>query len=343
MISTKRYTLYKSTSLPYRIKNNLFSYIVPNYEYVALDQFKEKYVAITENEINQCFNTNENVQTLICKQTFPILTAISTKTCEINLLRKQNITNECDIRISNLTSELWIKLRQPNKYIYVFPEKELMFIKCAEMNENNFYINTGIISYGEDCQIKTNNVEIQAFKTLTSEIITNFIPSVKLTINVSYEIENMTLLNGFEIPLINIPQIVNFGEKYKLEDISKSFSELKILEQQLTKETTPFHLKGNINFLSKFSFIIAIITLIIAIKLLYRCWLKYDRRRKFAKTDLTKEIIICSTPNIPLSSTSLQTQKIYPKINPVRPEQNIPLQPMPVPRVPSYSIIDTDV
>lgn len=62
LLSANHYTLFKTTSLPYRVKDNLFAYIIPNHEYVALDHFKEKYVAITENEIGQCFQTNSNGQ-----------------------------------------------------------------------------------------------------------------------------------------------------------------------------------------------------------------------------------------------------------------------------------------
>lgn len=299
LLNAARYTLYKTTSLPYRIKDNLFAYIIPNHEYVALDHFKEKYVAITEDEINKCFQADGNK--LICKQTFPILTALSTKTCEINLLRMQGISNECEIRVSNLTSELWIKLRQPNKYIFVFPQNELMIVKCNDATVDKYYSDVGIISYGEDCQIKTNNVEIQAFKTITSESIINFIPSINITINISNEIANMEKLNGFEIPEIKIPQIVNFGEKHKLEEIGRRFDELKSIEQHLLTQTTPFHLKDNISVLSKAFIIIAIITFIITAKIVYKMWLK--RRSRACVDQMSKAIFIRDTPNLPLTQT----------------------------------------
>lgn len=300
LLNSVEYTLYKTTSLPYRIKDNLFAYIIPNYEYVALDHKKRTYVAITEDEINKCFQAEG--KSLICKQTFPILSALSTKTCEINILRMQNISSECEIRIANLTSEIWIRLRQPNKYIYVFPKKELMIVKCNGEKVDKYYSDVGIISYGEECQITTNNVEIQALKTITTEKIVNYVPSVNIFINMSKEIVNMEKLIGFEIPEIQIPQIINFGEKHKLEEISKSLTDLKNIEQNLLLQTTPFHLKSNISFLSKSFIIIAIITFIIVLKILYKMWIK--NKAQATLSNISKEISIRNTPNIPLSNSS---------------------------------------
>lgn len=114
--------------MPFRINKNLFSYIVPHHEYIALDTFFEKYVAITNDEISNCFHVNSS--NIICKQTFPILSAYHTQTCEINLLRSLNISSECDIRVANLTAELWIKLRKPNTYIYSFPSSQMLQVDC---------------------------------------------------------------------------------------------------------------------------------------------------------------------------------------------------------------------
>lgn len=332
LISSNHYTLYKTTSLPYRIKGNLFSYIIPNHEYVALDKFKEKYVAITEDEIDQCFQIDSNK--LICKQTFPILTAVSTKTCEVNLLRRENISNECDIRIANLTSELWIRLRQPNKYIYVFPHEELMIVKCDEKTMDKHYSDVGIISYGEDCQIKNKNVEIQALKTITTEKIINYTPNITTYINMFNEIENMEKLLGFEIPETKIPQIVNFGEKRKLQDISKNFEELKNIEQHLQLQTTPTHLKNNISILTKSLILIAIITLVIVSNTLRKMYIRKGARA--TRNKISKEMHIRNSPNIPcrplpstrftrtnMRSTSQQTEPTYIGMSPIN---NTPIQ-----------------
>lgn len=278
LVSTKKYILYKGTSMPYRIKDNLFSYIVPHHEYVALDTFYEKYAAISEQEISNCFHVN--ITNLVCKQTFPILAAYKTKTCEINLLRSMNISDECNVRVANLTSELWIKLRRPNTYIFTFPQKVLLQVDCPIHKEKTHLRGSGIISYSPGCTIKTDDVEIQAFQTLESEVINQFIPTVKLDLDVPNDVIKMTQAYDMHIPTINIPHIVNFGEKDKLNEISSAFLQLKLLEQSLREQTTPSHLKRNVSNQFLVLCIIIFATLCIVAKLVYRHYLKIRRRRQ---------------------------------------------------------------
>lgn len=54
LVTTVDYLLYKVTSLPNRIQENLFGYVVPTHEFVALDSFKEKYMAIDADELDNC-------------------------------------------------------------------------------------------------------------------------------------------------------------------------------------------------------------------------------------------------------------------------------------------------
>lgn len=162
LVSTTEYLLYKVSSLPYRIKDNLFGYVVPTHEFVALDSFKEKYVSIAAEELDNCYHIDG--RKLACKQTTPIMAAFSTKNCEINMLRISNATETCNERVSNLTSELWIKLRQTNTYIYTFPKEENVYIKCPQILETRVLKGTGVISMEPNCQIKTDNVIIRGLK-----------------------------------------------------------------------------------------------------------------------------------------------------------------------------------
>lgn len=127
LISTQTYTLFKSSSLPYKITGYIYSYIIPHYEYVALDSVKDKYIPITNSELENCFQISNTY--LVCKETFPIMFAIGTKICEINLLRLEKVVDECNIRVSNLTSELWIKLSEPNSFVFTFPKKQFVYIR----------------------------------------------------------------------------------------------------------------------------------------------------------------------------------------------------------------------
>ena len=61
-----------------------------------MDELKEKYILITAEEVKNCHIITD--KRLICKQTFPIFTALNSKVFEVNVLRMTNITNECNFR-----------------------------------------------------------------------------------------------------------------------------------------------------------------------------------------------------------------------------------------------------
>lgn len=194
---------------------------------------------------------------------------------------------------------------------------------------------SSIFAINSACQIKTNNVEMQALKVISSRKIINYIPSSNVSFNISSEIFNMEKLIGFEIPEIKIPQIVNFGEKHKLGEISKNFLDLKNLEQQLLKQTTPLLLKENISFLSKLLIIISIIiTSLIIIKIVYKIWQRRNLHENL--NNATKQIFIAS--NIPLLSNSppiIHSSLCKPKTyDPIYPniEHKKPLFPQPTKR-----------
>lgn len=311
LIKTKKYVLYKGTSMPYRIHGNLFSYIVPHHEYIALDTFFEKYVAITNDEISNCFHVNSS--NIICKQTFPILSAYHTQTCEINLLRSLNVSTECNIRVANLTSELWIKLRKPNTYIYTFPSNQMLQVDCPNTKIKQFYNGSGIISFTSGCTVKTEDIEIQAFQTIQSEILNEFIPSVKINTNISNDVIEMIKIPEISIPNVNIPNIIGYGEKRRLEKISRAFDELKSLEKSLQEQTTPTHFKNNISKLALFSFATSLFVLFLIVKIFYKKW-SLRRKPQVRLLPPLKTIQHRNVPNIPNTElTSVNTNPIISK------------------------------
>lgn len=296
LIKTKKYVLYKGTSMPYRIRDNLFSYIVPHHEYIALDTFFEKYVAITNDEISNCFHVNSS--NIICKQTFPILSAYHTQTCEINLLRSLNVSFECNIRVANLTSELWIKLRKPNTYIYAFPPNQMLQVDCPNNKVKQFYNGSGIISFTSGCTVKTEDIEIQAFQSIQSEILNEFIPSVKINTNISNDVIEMLKFPEINIPNVNIPNIIGYGEKRRLENKSRAFDELKTLEKSLQEQTTPVHFKKDISKLSMFSFTMLLFILFLILRMCYKKW-SLRRKPKIPFLPPLKTIQHRNVANIP--------------------------------------------
>lgn len=236
LVNTKKYILFKSTILPVLIKDNLYHFIVPHHEYVPLDKVRDKYIPITNKKLKQCIQLAE--VDLICKETFPIMSAIGTNICEINLLRMDKVADECNIRIAHFTSEMWIKVRHPNTYVFVFPKKQWVYISCLT-NHDQFIEGTGIIYLEPGCKIKTNNLMLS-------------------------EIEN------FKIPEIDYPNIINYGEHNTLNGISFGLKEIQEMETKLIYKLAPSDLKNNISWLFNAIIIIVIIVMIIYIRYFYK-------------------------------------------------------------------------
>jgi hypothetical protein len=292
LIDNTEYILYKSTSAPYRIKDNLFSFIIPHHEYVALDTFKEKYIPITENELQNCYDLNKN--NLICKQTFPKMSAINTKICEINLLRMEKVDHECNIRVANLTAEMWIKLKQENTYIFTFPSKQYIYITCGSNERySQFVENTGVISINPNCQIKTDTLIIMGFQTLTTTLYRNISTSIKLDFEINDLIQDVTKLNNFKIPQIDFPNIINDGQNKDLELISYSIEDIENMQNKLKNKLYPTDFKKDILSISGILIFITIIILIIIIKYLRR---KIIKLRSRANNDNQPIIISAPTP-----------------------------------------------
>lgn len=278
LVTTIDYLLYKVTSLPYRIRGNLFGYVVPTHEFVALDAFKEKYVSIDADELDNCHHIGE--RKLACKQTTPIMTAHSTKNCEINMLRMSNSTEMCNERIANLTSELWIKLRQTNTYIYTFPERENVYIKCPKVLESRFLKDTGIIRMNPDCQIKTDNVIIRGFKTTETDRMREIVPAVRLKNEFNITLGRALELEDFRLESIVMPNIVNLGQKEKLKSISTGIDRVKLMENELRNQWTPSKMRNDI---WKIATITLIVIIVVGIMILWFIVRRIGKFRKFMR------------------------------------------------------------
>lgn len=281
LVTTTEYLLYKVSSLPYRIRGNLFGYVVPTHEFVALDSFKEKYVPIAAEELDNCYHING--RKLACKQTTPIMAAFSTKNCEINMLRMSNATEMCDERVSNLTSELWIKLRQTNTYIYTFPKEENVYVKCPRILETRILKGTGVISIEPNCQIKTDNVIIRGFKTTETERMREIIPAARLGTDMNETLNKALQLEEFHIENIVTPNIINLGQKNKLQSISMGIDRVRFLESELRNQWSP---EKNRRDIWKITAGMLIVVLIIGV---LGVWLTVKKMKKFNKTKKLKK------------------------------------------------------
>lgn len=180
LVGLQHFDLIKSTSFPRLLSNGLYSFIIPDHEYIAIDIYRERYLTLSHQELENCYDLRHDIlkPELICMQSSPILQVTSSRDdCSITLLTQQQEINNCNIRVSNITAEIWLKLRQDNSWIYTFPQQQVLYIRCNNLPTVEKVMNgTGIIKMKEDCQIKTNAVLLEAHTIFNSEIFPQIKP-----------------------------------------------------------------------------------------------------------------------------------------------------------------------
>lgn len=241
LTSTETYNLFKATSIPYRLQNNIFTYILPQNEYFAMDELKEKFIAVSQIELQSCFMINN--QNLICKQNFPIMYTAYNDICEIKILNRQDVKKSCNIRAVNVSAEFWIKLKEPNVYIYSLPEKQYIQITCPKAKYNQIIENTGIIKLGPGCILRTKSFKIHGFRTLKSKIHRELLALTPQQINVDNIFLDIVFDKSIKLPKITYPTIIDAEPNKELERISISLKQIETLEKQLVVSQKPYKLQ----------------------------------------------------------------------------------------------------
>lgn len=231
IVSLQEYELIKLTSFPHKIPNGLYSFILPAHEYIAIDSFREKFITLSNQELENCHDLRYNTARpeIICMQSSPIIQVSPNRDdCSITLLTKNHQINNCDIRISNITSEVFLKLRQQNSWIYVFPQQQGIYIRCNNLPTLERVIEgTGIITIKPDCQIKTNEILIQGHTIYNSEVYQEMRPTITPNFDFNLTTLQLELNIESEIKKLDSPNVISFGETDKLKKLSNNVEELQ--------------------------------------------------------------------------------------------------------------------
>lgn len=182
------------------IITNVSSYIIPHHEYVALDDYQTTYIPITHDELINCFQINEH--NLICRKTFPIMYTSQTDICEILLIKKNIISDHCNIRITNLTNEIWIHMKQVNSFIFVLPKEQHVLIKCEDDITTVRMSGTGVIQIKPHCEIKTDGIILSSFEVITTTFFREIRKSAIFNVSISDLINTAKSIEKFHIPNI---------------------------------------------------------------------------------------------------------------------------------------------
>lgn len=155
------------------------------------------------------------------------------------------------------------------------------------MKHNQFLEDSGIIHIGPDCKVKTDSLILMGFKTITTVLYKEILPSTKIDINVTAIMQNVIKIEKFNIPKIDFPNIINFGQNEELEKISFSLEEIESLEEKLLYKLSPLDFKQDIFSLI---FTISIITIFVLLMFLRYAYKKGRKMRALRIIRKMKEL-----------------------------------------------------
>lgn len=278
LIQNKNFTVYKVNSLPMKWKEEYYSYIVPTYEFVALDSYMDNYITLTYIDLENCYHIQD--RELICAETSPIMHTKVMNNCEINFIKNLNNTENCNIRVGKFENEIWIKLRQENSWLFVLPKEQKVFINCKKYFENLELKETGIIELQPGCQIKTISVLISAFRSTETLRTKQIFPKInwkeKLNeiIGADKQISKSFIKTNIE------PKIIAMNQPLRLTELSLSLEKIKEIEEQYRQTTTHKVTNKKIGFLQILVWIIITIIILILCKIIWEIIILHKNKNK---------------------------------------------------------------
>lgn len=303
-LSSNRFTLFKVTSSLYNVKDNLYSFVVPNHDFVAIDDSKEHYTSLTVDDLNMCSQIS-NITSIICKQTL-LMSTLTSSECEISVLHKRLIGGiesiDCNRRYVRNNAEIFVKVLKPNSWLVTMPNRTKVRYMCEGKPTQELFIHfNGLLTIDSNCKFATDHVVLTGHNTYARSSIHehlshNFSEIFEMQLNLADRI----LSNDKFIPN-NVPQVINFDDSQKLLRISYSVRVIDS-ELELTRLSMELALESEREFLWNISLTAALCSAIITVLLFGLSQCNYDR--------IILELLIVKT-GITDTDVKRAKQKIY--------------------------------
>ena len=169
------YNLYKISTFPINIKEtNSFMSIIPEVEYMLIDQDRRKYALANAEELKKC----TSFKNLVCQLTLPIYN-VKIGSCMLDLFLKesqqQNIPDSCEALIGNTKRETFINLRN-DLWLFTVPKKTVGTLSCYNNTEKIdpsyrteiLLQDVGTITIKQGCRLVTKKTTVQTPLITTS-------------------------------------------------------------------------------------------------------------------------------------------------------------------------------
>lgn len=296
LVDRKTFDIYKAISVPYRNathEDKSYNFIVPRYEFIALDAASNAtFLTWSADDLKRCHRLNGT--NLMCYLHSPINMAKNSMGCEINLLLSGNFSKNCDIQREHLNDEFWVKLEQPNTYLYTLPNIMSVVIQCAGSNVSIYLQQTGIISLKSGCRIKTDRIELITFHSIEANISHNshLVQPISPKIDVPSEVANVTQINLSPVPIVALPNNTNSNDWIKVEEIKHTLQ----MEIGIAIDAAEKFGKFVVNSSQSNEILLSLAAIVVAIAVIYTC-VKYSLTTGICIL-LFSTLLVCVTTSI---------------------------------------------
>lgn len=180
-------SLYNVLPAPVREPiSNIFIYIKPGIDYLALRDTKEYYTSYTHDQIKNCKRSNDFI---LCPQHQINLVNSGNISCEMSLMINPNkISNKCQIMYVQLINSILYKIKNSNKWLGVI-ENDQLVVTCNSVTTTLELQGTGILTLDPHCKGYTSR-----------ELL---IPSDQPNYKLTNWTTNLNILNFIDKDLIN--------------------------------------------------------------------------------------------------------------------------------------------
>jgi hypothetical protein len=226
LVKLPKFTLFKITTIPIRINDTVAAYIIPRNDFVAIDYKFRKYILLGKNDINEAVKLNG---LLIFKLKMPIADFVTVKSCEINIFKSEEITDECDIRLTTVKQENWIALSSSNTWIFSPFGSQKLRVDCFNNNNTSeyFYIDElSIVNISANCQVFSAKFTLTAFQTFSSSFVQPVHNNVRFSLEINNTI-NEILQKEHELESIDFSEIIPNVDRDSLLKIFHDSTRLK--------------------------------------------------------------------------------------------------------------------
>lgn len=206
LVSIGTFKILTMIPIPVVVENNKFVYINTDESILGLDQTRQYYFMLSEEELRNCKTTVAG--SFICKQNHPLMSSHARESCAVKMLqpRRTIIPRSCETRVVELKSTVWIQLVN-NQWIYFAPYADTVTILCNEKEPvditlqgiGKLHINSGCKGYSTSALLQTSFTVVSNSSLKEGDLLTQIPLQYDCCeeLGIKYNISNLSIDMNF--------------------------------------------------------------------------------------------------------------------------------------------------